>query len=461
MINHGVVRAPSQMPTLLDTLRLRLGLNRAILLVIVWRIWSLASAPVTLFLVSRYFTSEAQGYFYTFNSILAIQLFIELGMTQSISSFASHESAGLTFGRRGKIEGDEASRSRLASIGRLAVRWYTVAALCFFIAAGFGGDVFLSMQESQHVLWRLPWWLLCGSAALGLLLTPAGALLEGCNQLGPLYQFRLLSSIAVTFISWAVIVTGGQLYTAFVISILPVIATAIYMMWRWGLFVQDILTSPLTTSVSWKEELFPFQWRMAVSNLCGYTGASLFTPFVFHYSGAKSAGEFGMTYQIVNAIGSLAMSWTSTKQPHFGALVKRQDYQTLDSVFARALGHAILVATFGAVGFLFLVSFFEAAFGIELRLMSLLPTVLLLVSALLNQIIFAQAFYLRAHKKEPFLFVSIVGSIVVVICLVIFVPKHGATGASITALVASLLTLPFASWVFFSMRKEWHAPMAQ
>ncbi len=87
-------------------------------------------------LVLRYLTPEIQGYFYAFAGVVAMQVFLEMGFSQNILQFASHEYAKLNFTPAGNLAGDLVARSRLISLGRLAFRYYAIAALIFLVGGG-------------------------------------------------------------------------------------------------------------------------------------------------------------------------------------------------------------------------------------------------------------------------------------------------------------------------------------
>ena len=49
------------------------GVDRPVFYAGVGQAWSFFSGPITIFLVTHYFTPKTQGYFYTFGSVLAIE----------------------------------------------------------------------------------------------------------------------------------------------------------------------------------------------------------------------------------------------------------------------------------------------------------------------------------------------------------------------------------------------------
>ena len=80
--------------------------------------WQFVAGPVTLWLIADYFSAEVRGYFYTFSSVLAIQLFFELGLHTILVNQVSHQWALLRLTDEGSVTGDSDSAARLASLIR-------------------------------------------------------------------------------------------------------------------------------------------------------------------------------------------------------------------------------------------------------------------------------------------------------------------------------------------------------
>jgi len=91
--------------------------DRVVTLGVITKVWEMLAGPVTLVIIARCFTPAVQGYYYTFASILALQVFAELGLGQVIVQFASHEWAHLHLDAAGRIEGDEQAKARLLNLG--------------------------------------------------------------------------------------------------------------------------------------------------------------------------------------------------------------------------------------------------------------------------------------------------------------------------------------------------------
>ena len=118
------------------------------------------AGPVTLLMIAHHFTPEVQGFYYTFASLLALQSFAELGFYLVIINLASHEWAHLGLDASGRIVGSSDALSRLVSLGRLIVKWYTIVSGVFVVLAIAVGLMVLSRESHPDVEWRAPWMVL-------------------------------------------------------------------------------------------------------------------------------------------------------------------------------------------------------------------------------------------------------------------------------------------------------------
>jgi hypothetical protein len=97
------------------------GVDRAVFFSNAAQLTRLFTGPVTMALVLRYLTPEIQGYFYAFSGVVAMQVFLEMGFSQNILQFASHEFAKLRFTPAGTLEGDPVAKSRLITPALLQI----------------------------------------------------------------------------------------------------------------------------------------------------------------------------------------------------------------------------------------------------------------------------------------------------------------------------------------------------
>ena len=456
-------RAPIQ-PTGLRRLLGAVGIDRAIFYTILGRGWGVLAGPITLFFVARYLSGEEQGFYYTFSSVLALQVFFELGLGHVILQFASHEMAHLRWTTEGTVEGDSAAKIRLASLLQLTFKWYLVAAVAACVVLAISGLLFFGQYEASGppVTWRLPWILIVVTACAGLLPTPFYGILEGCGRVADIRRMNVRQVVVASVFCWAAFALHWKLYASGVFIIAAQFVSIGWMTMKHRQFFRDLLTVrvPTGAGLRWRQDILPFQWKITLSWLSGYFIFQLANPVLFRFHGAVEAGRMGMTMKIIESITAVAIAWVSTKAAPFGVYVARRDFALLDRVFWKASVQSVGVVILGGLSFLALYYALRSG-GVAFvdRLLAPLPTVLLLGGAVVNCVIFNQALYLRSHKQEPFLFNSILGAVMVPAVMYFLGRPFGALGIAAGLLGAGLLvSLPLATLVFYRKRREWHLP---
>lgn len=208
----------------------------------------------------------------------------------------------------------------------------------------------------------------------------------------------------------------------------------------------------------WRTDILPMQWRIALSWISGYFIFSLFTPVLFHYQGAVIAGQMGMTWAFVSALMAVASSWVTPKAPIFGALIAQEKYGELDRLFWRITAVVLVVTIVGAVSIwalVFLLNQFQHPFAS--RLLSPGPMGYLLLATVIVTASLPMSVYLRAHKKEPLLLISVVSGFCTAIIVVILGKYYSAEGMAIGYLAVTAIATPFVALIWHRRRAEWHA----
>lgn len=437
-----------------------MGVDRAVLYTLAGRGWCLLSSVVTLFLVVRYLTPDEQGYYYTFASLLAMQILFELGMSFVVMQFASHEMANLSWSDDSNIEGDAQAKYRLRSLLLLVTKWYGVISVLIILVILPVGWWFFSVNHPQpNVSWQPAWIWLVLAAAINIFFLPLLALLEGCGHIMEVARLRMYQNINSSLAAWAVLLGGGGLLA------MPAMSTGLALtalIWVWSTkraFLKDILIhkTEAVVGINWKTEIWPLQWKIALSWLSGYFIFQLFTPVLFAYHGAAEAGKMGLSFSIANALMSIAMAWMGTKAPRFGTLVAKKDYANLDQLFNLTLTRSLLVLVMLGI-MLCMVNYLMHVenIGFALRFLDPLPFALLMLATMINYVTYAQSTYLRAHKEEPFLLISLVSAGLIGVSTPVLGKEFGALGIMAGYLtICGTVGFGWGSRVFFTKRREW------
>ncbi len=435
----------------------RLEVDRAVIYSLATRILQVIVGLITLLMIARYFTPDVQGFYYTFFSLIALQSFVELGFYIVVVNVASHEWINLDLDSQGCIIGNPESLSRLVSLGRFIFKWYSVASVIFMAVVSIAGYVFLSVSGGNEISWQAPWIALVIVTGFSLLTMPFNSLLEGCGQISTVYKFRLFQSGYSGVALWLTIWLGGALWATVALAGVNVICNLYLQLVRYRKFFKAFLVRPARGMINWKKEVLPMQWRVALSGMVNYFAFSLFTPVMFYYHGSVVAGQMGMTWQIMRAIQGLAIAWVAAKIPVYGRLVATKDYVGLDRYWFRCSLISVMVMVAGAIAlwvFIYEMNVMQIFFA--KRVLAPFSVGLFLFAFVLMQVLQCLTAYLRAHKQEPILVMSVTIGGVVGITVWLAGSRFGPVGAAFVYMVSLLIGVVWEILIWSKCRRIWH-----
>ena len=448
--------APMRAPTRASRWKQALGLDFHVIVTLLFRGWTVIAGASMLILLPLWLSPVQLGYHYTFASILALQIFFELGMNQVVTQITSHELAHLEQLPDGALAGSAERLDRLTGLARLLRRWYSIAASLFAIVVGAVGLAFFSRNASSGTItWAGPWLLICASTAGNLYLSPTLAMIEGAGRVGEVARLRLFQSIGGYACTAAALACGAGLWASALMSSCALVGSALWLR-RHGRMIDWLRRrAPATgAQVDWRREILPFQWRIALSWISGYFIFQLFTPMLFENQGAVEAGRFGMVLAICNAIQSIGMSWIYSRSPQMAASISRGEGRELQRIFLGALKPSIAFTALACVFLVLGVWGLNAAHVQLVHRLSSLPVIACLAMATVtNSLIFAFAVFMRSHKEEPMMMPSIV---LAVTALAI---AHWASRSSVeltAELYLAATALTSLPWSFFIFRRYWN-----
>lgn len=384
---------------------------------LILRFWGVLSGGITLLLIPLFMGSVEQGYYFTFASILALQVFFELGFGQVIIQFVAHEAAFLNIDQSKRQEKNpEVNAARLKSLILTLRRWYIFSAVGFFCIVNLLGFLFFHNNELPMQKWVTPWLLLVTATAYNLMISWRLAFLEGFGYVKEIGHLRLAQSATGFLLMWIALFFGCQLW---IVCLVPTIAAIFSSLWlkhspkaKVMKNIENFDAPPVVGL--WKKEIFPFQWRIALSWISGYFIFQTFTPVIFKNYGAIEAGKVGLGITIFNSVTTVSVAWVAAKTPMIGALIARGERHSASEKFRQlaivSVAFSILAAIGVVVGSQIIGQFFER---IAARLPSWGVMSALAVASIANSFVLASALFMRAHKEEPMLNQSIVMAIAV------------------------------------------------
>lgn len=449
------LRDDSGLSTLLLRLKHLLGLDRAIAITVLARLVQILGSTGTVLLILRYLTPVEQGYYYTLLSLVSLQTVFELGFSFVILQMAAHECAHLTLHPDGRIEGDSVAHARLASILQKTLRWYLVASVILCVSLLPLGAYFFSRHaRATPVAWHGPWTVAVFATAFLFLLNPFFSFLEGCGQVWQVASARMFQALLVVAMSWGAIASHHALYACALVNLGMILVGGGFLVKRRGLLLSLLRFPAHGSTISWRREIWPFQWKIAVSWICGYFTIQVFTPVLFAYRGPAEAGRMGLSLSIASYLSIVVLSWITPKATPFGQLIKLGQFRQLDSMFFRALKKSlvlmVLLAT-GCFGAVIAVQYISPKMAMRMEAPRIF--VLLLLATVATFVVQALAVYLRSFKQEPYLVQSTAVASLTLVGILAVTPHWGSAGVAVVYfLFNGILAVAWAVSIFREQR---------
>jgi len=121
----------------------------------------------------------------------------------------------------------------------------------------------------------------------------------------------------------------------------------------------------------------------------------------------------GMTLSAVNAVQGVCAMWLNTRNPEFGKLIALRNWKRLDESFNQIVKQAMVVCIILSAAATLVISGLQLYTAIGTRFLPVLQLVIFLAAVCGNIFIFGWANYMRAHKQEPMLVLSIIGAFLI------------------------------------------------
>lgn len=434
------------------------GIDAHVLGTLIFRGWALLAGILTMLLIPVCLSPEHQGFYFTFASLISIQIFFELGFNHVITQQVSHDSA-LMLQATGNNERRRYAR-RLESVVELSRRWYRIMATLFAFVVFISGAIFFEKQQAlPAVEWGMPWAMLCVCCALNLYVSPQLAIKEGLGLVDRVARIRLVQSMIGYIAMWAMLLLNARLWAAVIV---PAVAAAISLWWvyhtrtssQFGSRNEKVTDDYSEVAITWRRDIFPLQWRIALSWISGYFIFQIFNPLIFANHGAAAAGQTGLALAAYTAILGLGMSWVNATSPAMSAAIARNDREELRTTFRRVAKRSLFFTSIAALALVF-----GRAIGAQAGLqltdrIADLPTLLFMGCATVaNCLIGSMAIFMRCHKEEPMLWNSMIMGLIMIFAITI-TSRYSVTW--VFGLQAALTIFVGLPWTVIVFRRYWN-----
>ena len=428
-------------------LRGRMGLDSHVLGTLLYRGWTTVAGAVTTALIPFWLRPDEQGYYYTLLSLLMLQVFFELGLNQIIVQLVSHEVSLLRLRVDGGYEGEGERLNRLSGILSLIRQLYLVPAINFMVLAGGGGTLFfLSRAAVPPTRVLLIWIILVTLNAVILYASPWLAVLEGCGQVDRVARLRLRQAMVGSALAFGGFASGIGLWAVLMPSLVAMLGTVRFVLGK-NATVSWLRSRPrIRGTFDYRRDVLPLQWRYALSWISGYFILQTFVPIVFARLGPISAGRIGITLAVFSSLQTLGMSWIVAKAPAFTALIARGEGAELRALFRLTGSRALLFVSFGACAGLLILARLPPNYAV--RFASLEVAGCIAAATIINTVIFAATFFMRAHRREPLVWMSVLLATLVAPSVFVTAQYGLLAPTAVYLLLNASVGLPWALIVF-------------
>jgi hypothetical protein len=448
------------LPSWLLKLARKMGINEAIFYVLFSRGWSLFSGIVTLKLILLFLTPELQGYYYSINNLIQMQLFLELGLGLVIIHLASTEYSRLRWSEKNTLEGDDRAKQRLASLIRKTMTFYVFMGLLFLAIILPIGFYILDHAGLSPLQWVVAWILICVCAALKLALIPIQMIYAGLGKIHLVSRYQTGGQVFANIGMWVGLVLGFGLNALILYSLINVLFFNYNLLRRFWPAIKDLLTYKGEHEVSWKKEIWPFQSRSGFNVIADWIFLQSLTPIILSNQGAVEAGQIGATISLIQVFTALGGNWMYTRSVEFsnqlGSGKTDEAYANFKSVAWKSMP-IVVIGLIGLLLGLYIINWFEVPYLSQYKSRLMEPnTALLLVLFVFSNYFFSNyRTYLRAYKKEPFFVYSIIYSIILFSSNIYF-SQYSVLAMCISQFIVGMVfCILIGTYYFHKIRKKW------
>lgn len=285
------------------------------------------------------------------------------------------------------------------------------------------------------------------------------AILQGMHKVKEIAKLSFIQQIIVMIVSWISLILGAKLYLVAINLMMNFfILLILYGLSGYLKLLYNLLKYKVIEKINYWKEIFPYQWKIALSWASGYFIFQALNPIVFSFYGAVVAGKLGMTITILNGILALVISWTSTKIPLWSSYIAKREYDELDKSVIYTIKKSTLVAFLGISGAIILIGGLQY-FNLNLgnRFLPIELAFILLMTIPINNVINIWSASLRSFKKEPFLFVALMVGLFSITEVYITAKFFSLTILIVGYfLVFALVSLPLNLYVYNKKKKEYY-----
>src|SRR5262245_33614210 len=237
-----------------------LGIDPAVGFVLAGNIWIGLFSLIQVGLIASRLSEAEQAVNFNYLTFFQVFLLLDFGFALVVQQLVSHQRAFLHEEPPGVLAGPAAPHARLASLLRVAVRWYVaVALLGVAVVAPAGWMFFAHLHDLGDVDWKLAWMLTVVTAAGCVAATGFAKFMSGCGDILAVTRVTIGQLMAVSFGYCTIMALGGKLFAFPGSQVCGLIVPVVWFLAMRRPLLAALWRSPHDPGLTWYRGVRPFQ----------------------------------------------------------------------------------------------------------------------------------------------------------------------------------------------------------
>jgi O-antigen/teichoic acid export membrane protein len=427
----------------------KFGITSGLLWILITRLFQIIKSPVSATIQLLLLSPHDQGIWYTFGSLGALTVFAELGFTQIITQFVSHEYAHLSY-TDGIICGEPYSLNRFFLLIKYALKFYLVIIPIAIIGLSIIGMNFFSRENVSVVI---AWGIYSLAGGLTLLVSLFQAIYLGLDKVVDIQKNILANNILTTLIMWGFLLIGTGIFALAISSILSSIITVILLYRLCPKFWKQIKKSEKHARYNWGKEIIPLQWKYAIGFISSYFSIQLIVPTVYRIDGNILSGQLGITMMLIAILRQISDAFIDAHFPRLNILIAQKKEQDCFNLFSHLFLCRIGINILGGIAIVLFTKMIYS-FPIGVRFLNIKLTILLVLFNIPINIIGALISYTIIHKDASVHFLTILIGMAGALAMLLIYPRYDLNTAFMFLVICFWFLILPLNIIFFLYKKR-------
>lgn len=437
------------------TKAIKLFVNKDSISMLTNNIISLIRGPVVMLLIPMFLTELEQGYWFTIGSLSALSTFADLGFGTLVGQFSAHEFSKLRFDKNLRYEGEKNDIERIASLYKYVLKWaLTVCLIAYPIIMGAG--IAVLNTHGNMKTWIIPWIIYMLAGGFSFIARISLSFFEGCNLISKIQTNYCISAIALTSVTIGMLVGKCGLYALAIPAVISFVINFALMFIVFRHAIIQLLKTKVVHNHHWGRNFLSLIWKYAISWASGYFIFQIYTPLAYMVYDPVMAGKVGITMTLIQACFTIANTFNAVFVPKINISVANREWGKAEGLCKKGLLLSMPLYVLGATIIMLGLGLGQGKIALFDRFLPASIAVVLIIAWFLQIPINTIATYGRAHKQEPFLIMSVLGSLFTLGSTVLFMfllpINYIFAGFALSNVVSTVIFI----FMYLKQKDKWH-----